>query len=149
MTTRRNAFRFRTSFTLMAASRTSAALGTGCEGRVNIGRDETGLTRGQRWPHLKDTRKLVVFHGRCRCVTNVSEKQLDHDRSRAAVMRLMLVLPRMFPHLDFENDEKYTVERENKVKLIEHLVSDQILAQLESVPLSAPLSAVTAVRRLM
>jgi hypothetical protein len=67
----------------------------------------------------------------------VSENLLDHDRSRAAVRRLMLALPRMFPHLDFENDEKCTVERENEVRLIERLVSDRILAELETVPLSA------------
>lgn len=59
MTTRRNTVKLQTSFTLMAASRTSAALGTGCEGRDSIGRGKARLTRGQRWPHLKDTRKLV------------------------------------------------------------------------------------------
>ncbi len=96
----------------MAASRTSGALGTGCEGRDNIGKGKTRLTRGKRSPHLKDTRKLhagLVFHGRCRCVTI--------GPGRAAVMRHMLALPRMFPHLDLK---KCTVERENEgVKLIE------------------------------
>jgi hypothetical protein len=44
-------------------------------------------------------------------------KLLVHDRSRAAVGRLMLALPRMFPHLDLK---KCNVERENEeVKLIE------------------------------
>ena len=45
------------------------------------------------------------------------EKLLDHDRSRGAVGRLMLALPRMFLHLDLK---KCTVESENEeVKLIE------------------------------
>lgn len=52
-------------------------------------------------------------------------------------MRLMLALPRMFLHLDFENDEKCTEKRETEVKLIERLVNDRILAELESVALSA------------
>jgi hypothetical protein len=51
----------------------------------------------------------------------------------------MLALPRMFLHLDLK---KCSVERENEeVKLIEprdvRPVSDRILAELESVPLSA------------
>jgi len=49
-----SAFRIQTSFTLMAASRTSAAPDTGCEGKDNIGRDE----RGER----VNLRKKVAFH---------------------------------------------------------------------------------------
>ena len=59
-------------------------------------------------------------------------------------MRPMLALPRMFPHLDLK---KCTVERENEdVKLIECLVSDRILAELESFSLSRclPSSSQTA-----
>jgi hypothetical protein len=57
---------------------------------------ETGLTRGQRLPHLKDTRKLVrwFFTGAADVSCHQEEKLLDHDRSRAAVGRLMLALPR-------------------------------------------------------
>jgi len=80
----------------------------------------------------------LVFHGRCRCVTNVRKKLLDHDRSRAAVGRLMLALPRMFS--PFRPQEVYRRKRKRRSEIdrtSRRPVSDRILAELESVPLSA------------
>lgn len=121
----------------MAASRTSAALGTGCEGRDNIGRGETGLTREQSWLHLKDTRKLVLSRALPMC-HQCEEKLLDLDRSRAAVGRLMLALLRNVS--PFRPQEVYRRKRKRRSetdRTSRRSVSDRILAELESVPLSA------------
>lgn len=66
------------------------------------------------------------------------EKLLDHDRSHAAVGRLMLALPRNVS--PFRPQEEYRRKRKRRSEIdrtSRRPVSDRILAELESVPLFA------------